>query len=391
MGIIGGVMPYTISQLIADKEPVICVHLDDTVMDAINQMVEHEYSQLPVIDKDNRPLGMITYESIIRAMRSFDVKLDCLHVRDCVIDATDQYIEDDYFDLFNKLQKSNAVLIIDPGGYLADIVTTYDTATFFRSRSEELMHLEDIEYTLKELILKAYTNSDGEIDQEKLSKAIERISGSRNEQNASPKLKAFESLTLGEYFSLITFNDTWDFFEPILKIPRKVIIPMCEQIKATRNDLAHFRNEISSQARDQLRYFADWLISHFQEYEEAQKQAMFEMYRNEYVRQRVAKTPESLSQNRQQKNNKNYRKENINSRYSPLADWLAERNEDQVVLTLEEIEGIIYSPLPMSARQHRAWWANDTVGHVHSKLWMNAGWRTIYVNLQEGRVVFARK
>jgi len=380
-------MPYTISQLIADKEPLVCVHLDDTVLDALDSMMKHDYSQLPVIDKEDRPLGMITYESIIRAIRSFDVKLDFLHVRDCVVDVPDQYIEDDYFDLFDKLLHSNAVLILDPGGLLINIITTFDTATFFRSRSEDFMRLEDIEYTLKELILKAYTSSEGEVDREKLSKAIERVGGARNDQKNSTKPKSFESLTLGEYFSLLTLNDTWDFFEPILKIKRNVIKPMCEQVKTTRNDLAHFRNEISLQARDQLRYFADWLISHVQEYEEVKKQEMIEMKRIKYANQITEKIP----QNTHEKQNKKSQRKKINSRYCPLADWLAEKPDDQILLTLEEIEGIINSPLPMSARSHRAWWANDKAGHTHSRLWMNAGWRTTYINLQEGQIGFTRE
>jgi hypothetical protein len=60
------------------------------------------------------------------------------------------------------------------------------------------------------------------------------------------------------------------------------------------------------------------------------------------------------------------------------------------LLTFEQIERLIRSPLPDSALQLRAWWANDRVGHTHSILWLEAGWKVVYVDLGEGQVIFAR-
>ena len=79
-------------------------------------------------------------------------------------------------------------------------------------------------------------------------------------------------------------------------------------------------------------------------------------------------------------------------RYAALADWLQSRpgRIDKVQLTFNEIEEIIEADLPASARNHRAWWANDFVGHTHSQLWLEAGWRTTYINLSEGKITFNR-
>src|SRR5260370_41822102 len=66
------------------------------------------------------------------------------------------------------------------------------------------------------------------------------------------------------------------------------------------------------------------------------------------------------------------------SRYAPLALHLQEkpRNQVQVPLTFQEIEEkVIKGELPPSARQHRSWWANDSVGHVQSQQWLDVGWR----------------
>jgi hypothetical protein len=84
------------------------------------------------------------------------------------------------------------------------------------------------------------------------------------------------------------------------------------------------------------------------------------------------------------------RKATSRSRYAALAIWLAAQDAEQVLLTFEQIERLIRSPLPESALQLRAWWSNDRVGHTHSILWLEAGWKVVYVDLGEGQVIFAR-
>jgi hypothetical protein len=46
--------------------------------------------------------------------------------------------------------------------------------------------------------------------------------------------------------------------------------------------------------------------------------------------------------------------------------------------------------LPPSAITQRSWWANDSVGHVQSKRWLDAGWRVRSFNLTNRTVIFTR-
>ena len=75
-------MPYSVEQIFKTPEDLISVPVNDTIMLAIDLMIEHNYSQLPVLDMDARLSGMVTYESIMRATRSFNVKLESL-VKQC--------------------------------------------------------------------------------------------------------------------------------------------------------------------------------------------------------------------------------------------------------------------------------------------------------------------
>ncbi len=74
-------------------------------------------------------------------------------------------------------------------------------------------------------------------------------------------------------------------------------------------------------------------------------------------------------------------------KYDPLRDYLAGRSGDEARMTFTEVEQLV-GPLPDSARNHRAWWANDN--KVEALAWRAAGWHVASVNQTSGQVVFAR-
>ena len=78
------------------------------------------------------------------------------------------------------------------------------------------------------------------------------------------------------------------------------------------------------------------------------------------------------------------------SKYDPLREHLA-RLEDVVwAAKLDDVEDILGSHLPKSAREHRTWWANSGGGLVHQNAWLDAGWRVERTDLNRNVVVFRR-
>lgn len=75
--------------------------------------------------------------------------------------------------------------------------------------------------------------------------------------------------------------------------------------------------------------------------------------------------------------------------YKGLTRTLEGTAEHERPMTFAEVEEVIASPLPASARKHQAWWAN-TATHSHAASWMRAGWRTSRLNLASERLVFVR-
>ena len=77
------------------------------------------------------------------------------------------------------------------------------------------------------------------------------------------------------------------------------------------------------------------------------------------------------------------------NKYRRLAAKFEEAGGKPIRLSFAEIEEIIGFPLPESARQHRAYWANTTT-HSISSCWMNAGYKVVEANLTGGYIIFER-
>jgi Bacterial antitoxin of type II TA system, VapB len=80
------------------------------------------------------------------------------------------------------------------------------------------------------------------------------------------------------------------------------------------------------------------------------------------------------------------------SSYKPLADHLANRKGDVWNATFADIERTLGRPLPRSAYQYPAWWANQSgPGHSQTHGWRSVGWRTTKLDLERRRVTFERE
>ena len=262
-------MPFLVKHLIEGKPDPVTAAQDWGVARALAIMIEHDFSQLPVVDAELHPFGMVTYESILRGMRNFKVTINELCVRDVLVPAPAFNLEDDLFDMLAQLKLTNAVLIVDPGYELYGIVTSYDLTEYFQNRAENLMRVDDIELIIKEIILTAYLKPDGTTDEVRLAAAVSRVDHQDNSKKAP---KTFNELSLGQYIFMIIARQTWPKFEPIFQISRDAVRTVLEGVRETRNDLAHFRNELTPEQVDQLRFCADWLGRRQSEYEERVKE-----------------------------------------------------------------------------------------------------------------------
>jgi len=82
-----------------------------------------------------------------------------------------------------------------------------------------------------------------------------------------------------------------------------------------------------------------------------------------------------------------------NCKYTPFEAYLRKLAEtkQEVILTFEQIDRTMPSPLPKSARTRLNWWDNEVhSGLSHKNAWLNAGWKVDSVDLEKERVRFVR-
>jgi len=78
-------------------------------------------------------------------------------------------------------------------------------------------------------------------------------------------------------------------------------------------------------------------------------------------------------------------------KYEAFRKYLIKVDEgrNEVTLSFDDIEEILGSTLPQSARRHRPWWGNAPTS-PNAAEWIKAGWIVSDVKLQEGQVTFRR-
>ena len=78
------------------------------------------------------------------------------------------------------------------------------------------------------------------------------------------------------------------------------------------------------------------------------------------------------------------------SKYYPLYQHLAQCQQDTITLTLADIEALTAVKLPTSARTKRAWWSNRSKGALQATAWIEAGYHTDIIDLEQQIITFKR-
>ena len=421
-------MPFTVEDLIRDNPRPLTVRADEGISEALRRMIEHDVSKLPVVDERFRPEGMVTSESILRALHNFGVPLDELRIFDAM-ERAELFREDtDLFELLDRMRNLEAALIVDGRGRLAGIVTNYDTTAYFRRRAEDLMLVEDIESMLKDYIVAGFTDDTGQVDHARLGEVVQEVADfnaqmhkrfegalkhylgimtsngtlqALEEEESAAKggfdrgmarevfdehleieqgTPSFDELTFYNYIQLLLYDELWPRYERIFGLEREALRNLLDGVRHTRNDLAHFRGDITPQQRDQLRYCAEWLRRYQTEFAGVLGPEEDEAASAERVGPGLDRAPlmEEIGPGE--------------SRYAPLALWLQQQppETETVTLSFGEVEGIIDGELPRSAYRHRSWWANDPASQVQAQQWLEVGWQVASINMSAQRVRFGR-
>lgn len=77
------------------------------------------------------------------------------------------------------------------------------------------------------------------------------------------------------------------------------------------------------------------------------------------------------------------------SKYDPLGVFLREQKISHIPMTFANLEKILGTKLPNS-KQYPAWWSNSTTNNVMTKQWLDAGFHTESINVEQEKLVFRK-
>lgn len=77
------------------------------------------------------------------------------------------------------------------------------------------------------------------------------------------------------------------------------------------------------------------------------------------------------------------------SKYYPLYQFL-KRQQQPVTLSFAEIESLLGTSLPESARRQSGWWSNRSRGALQARAWMQAGYHVTAVDLNAGQITWEK-
>lgn len=216
--------------------------------DAVEQMTDNGYSQLPVTS-GGRIIGVFTWRSFskrVTDLRKSGVKAAELPVRECMEPARfiDEHV---YIDTATDWSDIDYVLV-GTESKLVGILCVADVFARLNDFAEAFVLIFEIESEVRDLIVEMV----GETGLPQL------ISNMRVPENTRPLLSVTD-FTFDQYRGLICTKCNWPSFERAFTSIREVVDEDFKQITELRNVVFHFRRGITPRDTDRLRRFRDAL------------------------------------------------------------------------------------------------------------------------------------
>jgi CBS domain-containing protein len=355
-------MLFPIERLIAGRDKPLCINQNQTVRDALALMVENDYSQLPVINEQGELIGITSDEIITRRYFHIGgaVSLLDLTIDHCIKPAVTLSQDQDIFEALDRLKEVYAIIITEDDKPIG-ILTNYDMAYFFRDLTGDLLIVEDIEVSLRQIIQTLLS------DEEAMNRALIVEFGVNKGNSEEPK-KSFEHMTFGDLMYFVINDDNWSKFQEVFHY-KDMFFQLMDQVRQNRNQLAHFRGRLDAVQHDVLTNAKDWL----------EARPKLKSYQVTHLSKSDIQKAEAS------------RTKSPGGKYVPLRDYLENIKQEGIVnlqLAFDQIENLLGEDLPDSARQHRAWWGNDYSTHVQAIAWLSAGWLVDGVDMNKEEVDF---
>ncbi len=242
---------HTVNRLIPDAQVVLAVPPEMPAREAIELMRKEGFSQLPVV-AGREVLGLFSYRAfaleIVKASRGRSDPAD-LPVEEFLEHDRAHFArtDDEFRGLIDVLDQADAVLVSGPDNLIA-IVTPMDVLRYLHAVANAFVLIEEIELSLRLLFGHAVR------DQATLGGCIANALTPRDPMPAS-----LEELSFGDYLAIVRDGRNWPLFQPVLGGTRDRAAAKLESVRVLRNEVFHFRREITVEDHERLVAQRNWL------------------------------------------------------------------------------------------------------------------------------------
>lgn len=246
---------HVVNRLLPEGQVVVFVPPEMRAGEALALMHQHGYSQLPV-KQGNAVLGLFSYRAFA---------LEVAQIGDAKVDATSLAVEefleheklyfarlnDEFRGLIDVLDERNAVIVSGPEKLIA-ILTPMDALRYLYSVANAFVLIEEIELALRILISEAIAGPD------LFRSCVENALSAKYKDCELPR--ELEDMTFDDYVALLRDGRNWQHFEAAFGGTRERARGRLEPARDLRNDVFHFRRELSVEDHESLATCRNWLL-----------------------------------------------------------------------------------------------------------------------------------
>jgi CBS domain-containing protein len=249
---------HRVNSLLPEGQALLTVEHTMPAADALRLMLRNNFSQVPVIS-GGRILGGFSFRSFSRGLLEMreertdplGLPVDEFIERFTIVDVTAELNS-----IFDGLDADSAVLVGRPDA-LIGIITGVDALHYLYELAERFVRLQEIEQAIRALIERAVTD-------EQLVECIGRSLGQLYTGREDRMPRTVIEMSFAEYRSVITDGRNWPLFEPLLGTERNRVGARLDRINDLRNDVFHFRRELTREDKQELTATRDWFLRKLQ-------------------------------------------------------------------------------------------------------------------------------
>lgn len=245
---------HMVNRLLPEGQDVVSASPDMPAREALALMREHGYSQLPVV-QGHAVLGLFSY----RAFALEVAQIDDAKVNACELPVSEflehdlptyARLSDEFRGLIDVLNEKDCVVVSGSEELIA-ILTPMDALQHLYRVANAFVLIEEIELALRDLIRASATEPDD------LRECIKTALSQKYKDKLPERL---EDMTFDDYVGLLRDGRNWDRFKPVFGGTRERTRARLEPVRNLRNDVFHFKRELSARDHQSLTTCRDWLL-----------------------------------------------------------------------------------------------------------------------------------